>query len=73
MRTTEVFTDGVARTEAGTPIAPHGLTDLLVRVHRDYGPPILVTENGGVFEEPLHDVRRIEFIRDHLAALHDAI
>ncbi len=73
MRTTEGFTDGVARTEAGTPIAPHGLTDLLVRVHRDYGPPILVTENGGVFEEPLHDVRRIEFIRDHLAALHDAI
>src|SRR5581483_6773195 len=71
--TTGGFTDGVARTGAGTPIVPRGLTDLLVRVHRDYGPiPIMITENGAVFAEPLHDERRIAFIRDHLAALHAA-
>jgi beta-glucosidase len=70
--TTAGFTGGVASTEAGTPIAPHGLTDLLTRVHRDYGPRIMVTENGAVFPEPLHDQRRVEFLRDHVAALRDA-
>ncbi len=70
--TTAGFTGGVASTEAGTPIAPHGLTDLLVRLHRDYGPRIVVTENGAVFPEPVHDERRIEFIRAHVAALREA-
>ena len=71
--TTAGFTGGVASTDAGTPIAPHGLTDLLTRVHRDYGPRVMVTENGAVFPEPLHDERRIAFIRDHVDALHAAM
>ena len=71
--TTAGFTGGVAATDAGTPIAPQGLTDLLVRVHRDYGPRVMITENGCVFPEALHDRRRIDFIRDHVAALNDAI
>jgi beta-glucosidase len=72
--TTAGFTDGVARTEAGTPVVPSGLTDLLVRVHDDYAPAaILITENGAVFPEPLHDQRRVAFIHDHLAALQEAI
>jgi beta-glucosidase len=74
IRTTGGFTDGVARTEAGTPIVPHGLTDLLVRIKDDYdAPPVMVTENGAVFPEPLHDERRVAFIHDHVAALKDAI
>jgi beta-glucosidase len=74
VRATGGFTDGVARTEAGTPIVPRALTDLLVRVRDDYGaPPVMITENGAVFPEPQHDERRILFIRDHLDALHDAI
>jgi beta-glucosidase len=71
--TTAGFTGGIASTDAGTPIVPRGLTDLLVRVHRDYGPPIMVTENGGVFPEWPHDDRRVAFIRDHVAALQDAV
>jgi beta-glucosidase len=68
------FTGGVAGTEAGTPIVPWALTDLLVRVRDDYGaPPILITENGAVFPEPVHDERRVLFIHDHVAAVHDAI
>jgi beta-glucosidase len=68
------FTGGVASTEAGTPIVPWALTDLLVRVRDDYGaPPILITENGAVFPEPVHDERRVLFIHDHLAAVHDAM
>jgi beta-glucosidase len=74
VETTGGFTDGVARSEAGTPIVPAGLTDLLVRLRDDYGDvPILITENGAVFGEPLHDERRVRFIHDHLAALLDAI
>ena len=73
VQTTGGFTDGVARTEAGTPIVPAALTDLLVRVGRDYGIPVLITENGAVFAEPQHDERRIAFVHDHLAAVADAI
>jgi beta-glucosidase len=72
--TTAGFTAGVPQTEAGTPIVPRGLTDLLVRVRDDYGDlPILITENGAVFNEPQHDEPRVHFIRDHLAAVHEAI
>ena len=68
------FTEGVPRTEAGTPIHPQGLADLLVRIRDDYGEiPILITENGAVFNEPLHDERRVRFVHDHLAAVLDAI
>jgi beta-glucosidase len=80
VKTTGGFTGGVVSTEAGTPIVPGGLTDLLVRLHRDYdGVPLLITENGAVFgEEPgadgrVEDTRRIDFIHDHLAAVLDAI
>jgi beta-glucosidase len=74
VQTTGGFTDGVARTDAGTPIVPTALTDLLVRIRDDYGDvPILITENGAVFPEPVHDVRRIRFVHDHLAAVHEAI
>jgi beta-glucosidase len=72
--TTAGFTGGVASTDAGTPIVPWALTDLLVRLKDDYGaPPIMITENGSVFPQPLHDVERVQFIHDHVAALHDAI
>jgi beta-glucosidase len=74
VRTTAGFTDGVARTDAGTPIVPRALTDLLVRVRDDYGsPPIMITENGGVFPERVHDERRIQFVHDHLLALEEAV
>jgi beta-glucosidase len=72
--TTEGGTEGVPMTEAGTEIIPHAFTELLVRLRRDYGDaPILVTENGAVFKEPLHDEQRVRFLHDHLAAVHDAI
>jgi beta-glucosidase len=74
VRTTGGFTDGVARTEAGTPIVPAAFTDLLLRIRDDYGEvPILITENGAVFAEPFHDTQRIAFLHDHLEAVHDAI
>jgi beta-glucosidase len=80
LETTGGFTDGVPQTEAGTPIVPFGLTDLLVGLHRDYGDvPLLITENGAVFgDEPgpdgrVHDERRVEFVRAHVGAVLEAI
>ncbi len=78
--TTDGGTDGVARTEAGTPITPDAFTDLLVRLRDDYGDmPILITENGAVFNDRpgldgrVRDERRIGFLRAHVAAVHKAI
>jgi beta-glucosidase len=65
------------RTVMGWPIVPSGLTDLLLRVHRDTALPIHVTENGlgaqdVVADGAVHDLDRIGYLRDHLAAVHDA-
>ncbi len=62
-------------------IYPAGLTDLLVRIGHDYGDvPMVVTENGipdaGDITPSgggLQDTQRIDFLRDHLQAAHDAI
>jgi beta-glucosidase len=72
--TTEGGTEGVPMTDAGTEITPHAFTELLVRLRDDYGElPILITENGGVFKDRVHDERRVRFLHDHVAAVHDAM
>ncbi|HZB22901.1 MAG TPA: GH1 family beta-glucosidase [Gaiellaceae bacterium] len=72
--TTEGGTQGVPMTDAGTEIVPEALTELLERIHDDYGDvPIVITENGAVFPEPVHDERRVRFLHEHLAAVHAAI
>jgi beta-glucosidase len=65
-------------TVMGWPIVPSGLTDLLVRVQRDVGLPIHVTENGlgahdVVVDGAVHDQERIDYLHDHLAAVLDAL
>ena len=71
---------GGPRTAMGWEIAPGGLTDLLVRLARDYpGTPLFVTENGVALEDWLsddgavHDPVRVDFLRDHFVAAHRAI
>jgi beta-glucosidase len=66
------------RTVMGWPIVPSGLTDLLLRVHRDTGLPIRVTENGLGAQEVLengavHDADRIDYLRSHLTAVREAM
>jgi beta-glucosidase len=67
-------------TAMGWRIEPASLTDLLLRVHRDYpGIPLMVTENGCAFpDEPgpdgvVHDRDRIDYLTGHIGAVHDAI
>lgn len=67
-------------TGMGWRIEPQSLTELLLRVHRDYpGTPLMITENGAAFADEVgasgivDDQNRIEYVRDHLAAVHAAI
>jgi beta-glucosidase len=68
------------RTEMDWAIDPAGLRDVLIRVYREYGPiPLTVTENGAAFEDRAgpdgryHDSHRVEYLRRHIAAAHEAI
>jgi len=67
-------------TDMGWEVFPHGLHDLLVRLDREYAPPALwVTEDGAAYadrpdaEGRVADVRRIDFLRGHVAAAARAV
>ncbi len=67
-------------TEMGWEVYPRGLYELLVRVHRDYGPlPLYVTENGAAFEDRLlndgtiEDDRRINYLQSYLLECWNAL
>jgi beta-glucosidase len=69
-----------AYTDMGWEIYPDGLYELLMRVHRDYGPSsIYITENGAAFPDVLQpegvvdDQDRIEFLRSYIFAAHRAL
>ena len=69
-----------AVTDMGWPVDPTGLSEILLRVHRDYGPvPLFVTENGAAYRDTVapdgrvDDPERIAYLRSHLAAAHDAL
>jgi beta-glucosidase len=67
-------------TSMGWPADATGLRELLIRVHRDYPElPLMVTENGAAYADEVtssgavHDPERIEYLRSHVAAAHEAI
>jgi beta-glucosidase len=66
-------------TKMGWEVAPTALTDLLVRLDRDYGPlRMMITENGGAFAEEtsdwsVRDPQRVAFLADHFEAACRAI
>ena len=74
---------GKPLTDMGWEIVPEGLTELLLRLHRDWRLPALyVKENGAAFRDTLvdtpagarvHDVERTDYIASHIAAVGDAI
>jgi beta-glucosidase len=75
----DVTRSGLPLTDMGWEVYPEGLTDLLLRVHRDYPvPPLFVTENGGAFADTLvagrvHDRDRADYIASHIAAVGAAL
>ena len=76
-------TGGKPLTDMGWEIVPEGLTELLVRMHRDWTlPPLYVMENGAAFQDVpvntqagvrVHDSDRTHYIAQHIAAVADAI
>jgi beta-glucosidase len=67
-------------TDMGWEVFPQGLTEILVRVAREYGPrSIYVTENGAAFPDAVGatgrvaDARRTAYLRSHVAAAHRAL
>ncbi|MEQ1684448.1 MAG: GH1 family beta-glucosidase [Burkholderiaceae bacterium] len=75
----DVKQGGLELTDMGWEIYPQGLTELLLRLHRDYAvPPLFVTENGGAFKDTLqggrvHDEVRRAYIASHIAAVGEAL
>ncbi|MDP4500920.1 GH1 family beta-glucosidase [Nonomuraea turcica] len=69
------FVDGGRpRTTLGWEIDASGLSDLLVRLARDYPVTALyVTENGAAYDDEVHDADRIAYLDGHLRACHDAV
>ncbi|MEV0999148.1 GH1 family beta-glucosidase [Nonomuraea sp. NPDC050202] len=67
-------------TEMGWNIDETGLTELLLRLHRDYpGMPTMITENGAAFPDQVsadglvHDADRVDYLHRHLTAVSEAI
>jgi beta-glucosidase len=75
----KVHDSGYGVTDMGWEIYPRGLTDVLLRLQRDYPvPPLYVTENGGAFKDQLvdgqvNDAERTDYIARHIDAVGDAI
>ena len=71
--------EGAPVTDMGWEVYPQGLTDLLVRLKRDYDlPPIMITENGAAYPDvpdgdAVRDTERVNYFRTHLSALHAAV
>ena len=72
--------EGSQYTEMEWEVYPDGLYELLVRVHRDYGPhSIYITENGAAFPDVLQpdgvvdDRDRIDFLQSYTFAVHRAL
>jgi beta-glucosidase len=65
--------DEVERTDMGWEVHPAGLTDVLLRVHEEYGAPVVyVTENGAAYPG-IDDPKRVHYLKTHIAAAADAL
>jgi beta-glucosidase len=63
-------------TAMGWNIDPSGITELLLRLHREYpAQPMMITENGAAFDDvvsadgAIHDHRRIDYLHRHIDAV----
>ncbi|MFF8246880.1 GH1 family beta-glucosidase [Streptomyces griseus] len=72
---TRVVERDLPRTAMDWEITPTELTDLLVRLQRDYALPTVITENGAAFDDTVAadgsvpDADRTAYLADHIAAV----
>jgi beta-glucosidase len=68
----------VPRTAMGWEVRPQALTELLLRLRREYRlPPVHITENGAAYDDVeedgvVSDPERADYLRAHVAAVADA-
>ncbi len=80
-KATRVRNDHATHMTIGWEVFPQGLTDILLQVKERYGDILLyITENGSTFYDPpvaeegrLEDPLRVDYLRKHLAAIHNAM
>lgn len=77
---TPVIQKGAEYTEMGWEVFPEGLQETLLWIKGRYGNvPLFITENGAAFADPppvdgrVVDSQRIDYLRAHLLAAHEAI
>ena len=75
-----ISTDSSEFTDMGWEVVPSSFFRLLNRLHFDYQvPSIYITENGAAFPDTIspqghvHDERRLNYLKTHLEALHQAM
>ena len=80
LRVLSLETPGTDLTAMGWEVDATGLTELLVRIKRDYADlPIYITENGAAFDDYVDpngqvlDNDRIQYLRGHISAVHEAM
>jgi beta-glucosidase len=68
------------QTQMGWEVAPDGLRDVLLALHREYAPrEIVITENGAAYPDTvdpdgrIRDANRTQYLARHIAAAADAI
>jgi beta-glucosidase len=71
---------GSEQTQMGWEVAPDGLRDVLLALHREYAPrEIVITENGAAYPDTVdpdgrvHDDRRIAYLARHITAVGEAL
>lgn len=76
----ETVNTGLPHTDREWTIDPDGLTDILVRLNKDYEiPKIYITENGASYNDivnldgNIEDTNRVDYLRRHFIAVHHAI
>ncbi len=66
-------------TDMGWPIDPSGLERQLLDMASEFpGMPLVVTENGCAYDDPVvdgrcHDARRVDYLNRHISAVHRAL
>jgi len=77
--TWDVQKSGLPLTDMQWEIYPEGLTELLLRMHRDYAlPAVYITENGAAFKDQLVnggvcDINRVDYLQQHIEAVSNAM
>ena len=80
LRVLSLETPGSETTSMGWEVDASGLAELLIRIKEEYTSlPIYITENGAAFDDYVDpnghvlDHERIDYLRDHMTAVHDAL